>query len=110
MTTREVLLAAADHIERFGWQQRYFGTPGKPCCLLGAISVAAGNRAGGHAVNSSSADAERAADRRIMQYLRSTHRAIDLVTWNDSPGRTAEEVIAALRGAAEEAVTNPFRR
>ena len=41
MTAREVLLAAANHLERHGWQRGERGGALGPCCVLGALGVGA---------------------------------------------------------------------
>ena len=100
----EVLEAAADRIERDGWYRGDFfadpppyfnvddiariliATP-KPCCVSGALIAEVGHY-----------DTD-TAERLLMQHL--GLRWIDeLPRWNDAPGRTKEEVVAALRAAA----------
>lgn len=90
MTAREVLLKAADHIERYGWQQGGAGSPHGPCCALGAI--AAGPIVHGVSAPAAIAEAE--------DMLRDWIKRQAVSAWNDAPDRTAAEVIAALRGAA----------
>ena len=103
----EVLDAAADRIERDGWYRGDFfadpppffnvddiariliATP-KPCCVSGALIAETG-------YYETSFDS--AAETLLMQHL--GLRWIDeLPRWNDAPGRTKEEVVAALRAAA----------
>lgn len=90
MTPREVLLRAADHMEKYGWRQRRRGMRGEPCCAIGAIAAAIPDSEPDDALEMSA----RAA-------LRRHARIDDIPAWNDAPDRTAAEVIAALRGAAE---------
>lgn len=104
MTPREVLLAAADHCDETGLEQGYYWpagpryTPGDPCCLVGHVLVASGaTRLGGGipdvaacALNALNAHLEATVSRRAA-------------AWSDAPGRTAAEVAAALRAAAEVA-------
>lgn len=86
MTTKEVFAAAADVLERDGWCQgsmyradedgRIIGR-----CLLGAVRQAA---------------------KTYDDYVFAGDLLVDLLdrapsTWNDTPGRTADEVIAKLR-------------
>jgi hypothetical protein len=87
VTPREVLLKAAEHIERYGWRQRSKGAPEAPCCVIGAMEVVT--------------EDDRAAFDEARFALRG-RVGWQLVAWNDAPGRTAAEVITALRGAAEE--------
>jgi hypothetical protein len=96
VTAREVLLKAAAIIVDRGWQSRLMGVEtGGPYCLLGAFCVVGG----GHAARWME-QTDRARDA-----LRTHLRCDDLTRWNDTPGRTAAEVIAALRGAAEGAAS-----
>ena len=81
----DVLNGAADLIERRGWAQGY--SPLR-CCALTAILRAADGV--------STYDAERALKAEIAP-------ARVITWWNDEPGRTKAEVVAALRAAAENA-------
>lgn len=85
MTAQEVLLEAAEYLELYGWIQGEMGAFGGPCCIVGAtVSV--------DPLGEARAEAQLA----VRRYL-----SVDsLPLWNDAPGRTAAEVIAALRGAA----------
>jgi hypothetical protein len=86
---KQIYLDAADHIEKVGWYQ---GSMFKrdpfsesedprvlPCCVLGALQIA-GTLDASH----------------LRRYLKN----YSAVSFNDTPGRTVEEVTAALRGAA----------
>lgn len=89
MTAREVLLRAADRIERFGWVQGRAHGDGGSCCALGAISAVLG---AGFTTGLES-----------MQIVLARHLGIapcNVARWNDAPGRTASDVITALRAAA----------
>jgi len=87
----DVLNGAADLIERDGWTKgRYADEFGY--CIAGAIDVAAG-----------------CFDEQLTQEALQARRAVaDVVArnprkWNDAPGRTKAEVVAALRAAATRA-------
>ena len=96
MTPRDVLLAAADHIEAHGWVQGKWGHKGEPCCAEGAIvAVLDGN---GGIVFGELGPLSAAAKQMLRNAL---GKAIP--AWNDAPGRTAAEVVAALREAARKA-------
>lgn len=96
----DVLGLAADRIERDGWYQGSYyegyesGTnPGvalrchpQPCCVLGAISA-------------ESTEGCWLADQALLDFVGGS---ISLDRWNDAPERTQAEVVAALRGAAEQ--------
>jgi hypothetical protein len=100
----ETLYKAAEHIEMHGWHQGYFWphhdrtftfeeppyTDGDPCCAIGAIGVVEG-------VDPANVTTD------AMEALK-TFLGFDFIShvpdWNDSKGRTREEVLAALRGAA----------
>ena len=93
---KALLNLAADLIEQKGWTQGAMaldaaGTPTKALspdavcyCTLGALAKAAG----GH---------ERV-EGRLVSTLAKQLKVYSIVDWNDTPGRTKEEVIAALRG------------
>jgi len=99
----ETLYKAADHIDQNGWYQGWFwpgewvGVPpyvdGEPCCMLGAIHLVEGS------------DPERD-EPPAMQYLADhlgMRYAAAAAAWNDMSHRTKDEVLVALRGAAERA-------
>lgn len=86
----KILLAAADHIEQHGWLQHEVGQQGMPACAIGAMMFA-DNEYGGDGDFYESVKA-------VTKYLGLEHAYI--VPWNNTPGRTKEEVIAAFRGAA----------
>lgn len=94
-STAEVLEAAADEIERSGhlkgdyWQDWALWSVG-PCCAVGAIRRACGSQYDVPAVDHAVTAMERHINR-------------DVGAWNDAPERTATEVIAALRAAADKA-------
>lgn len=92
----DVLNGAADLIERDGWTQNQYRSVDGGRCLSRAI----GDCVPGHfdAAWWHSPLYEEAAD-----YLRITIGRHFLAGWNDQPGRTQAEVVAALRAAAERA-------
>lgn len=92
MTAREVLLKAAEVLERDGWRQHDAGFVGQPRCVLGAMRQACLPELPGGAF----ADAQGA----LHSFIYDRGHSCGIVVWNDSPGRTADEVIAALRAAA----------
>lgn len=78
-----VLLDAADYLEKFGWLQNEWGFGFQTArCVMGAI----GECDHGFYYN----DAK--------ERLGAT--GLELIAWNNTPGRTKEEVIARLRNAA----------
>lgn len=102
MTPSEILLKAADLIEQKGWTQGAYARSGEfevsslhreaTCyCTIGAIICATGEaRMLGRGV----VDGTKA---RLFAMI-GDH---DIVSWNDTPGRTKEEVVEALRRAAQ---------
>lgn len=83
----QVLLDAADYIEKHGWCQGNYCDPLGRVCALGALNIVScgiPNHTEGIAINAAI---------RLMWNLRITQ-------WNDHPERTKEEVIAALRKVA----------
>ena len=70
MTNREICLKAAQRLREVGWRQGAIGPEDGPHCMLGAC-------------------------RWVTRYhVAAAGEAA--IAWNDTPGRTAEEVIAAL--------------
>ena len=100
MDTHEVLDLAADIIEEQGWTQGPDGWPDNPddtgpVCIEGALTRAMGL--------DYFADCAKVVESPAMRVL-SAHLGRALIhpfEWNDQEGRTAEEVIAALREAAD---------
>ena len=112
---QQLLSRAADRLERHGWRRSaywpdsYVFAPyveGDPCCALGALVVADGiatyeaanwaltaRPALALAVDALAAEINRNADDR--------DHVVDVADWNDDPGRTATEVITAMRAAAD---------
>jgi hypothetical protein len=88
VTTSEILNGAADLIESKGWRQGLAcNSPLGLLCVGEALDEVAGDGA--------------YIDRRITSALLPYGSSV--VEWNDTPGRTKEEVIQALRAAAKEA-------
>jgi hypothetical protein len=86
MTPSQVLRKAAEVIEEFGWIQGEYGGADEGYCVDGAIQCAAHG----------------AYDRFLARSLLCGYlRASWLPLWNDAPERTKDQVIAALRAAAE---------
>lgn len=98
MSTADTLDEAADIIERNGWTQGDYHRPDGskpprdwPVDTTGALNLALGADTPSHDIQPDSS-----AEVALMRYL-----GIEYVPgWNDAEGRTVEEVIAALRGAA----------
>ena len=131
MKPSDVLESAANIILRDGWWQgSYFKIPpvtgggdlaglgftesykaseeeanrSAPCCQDGAISRAATGWAwpNGKAAFESCASAAQAA-KWMRRYTEANFEERSPIAWNDAHGRTKEDVVAALRGAAEMA-------
>ena len=101
----EVLEDAAEYIEEYGWAQvtqASTWTPGKEACVLAAINAAEGRNPelmynltrAGHAF------AKYIPTVKSVFYDESNEERI--WRWNDVPERTRDEVLTALRKAAEE--------
>ncbi len=104
-TPNEILLKAAEHMEKVGFHQGGFYKRGEdeystsrdnvlPCCARGAMEQAAYTCDGIGFV-----DAARQLLVKHLGLVEQPNRE-PIANWNDEPGRTKEEVIAALRGAA----------
>lgn len=102
--------AVADVIERNGWHQGgyYFAESGKLAgdsrvCALGAINVVVHGLPWAPMWHTAARERCGALVMAITGHIRATGQAGDtLVDWNDEPGRTAEEVIAAFRACADQ--------
>jgi hypothetical protein len=89
MTEADVLDKAAKIIEERGWcQGKEAFRSGGPTCAAVAIGIAAPVGTG----------LRGQAERFLHHWLTPTPR--NVIFWNDAPGRTADEVITALRSAA----------
>lgn len=98
------LRAAADVLERDGWTQGDYGRPSGCKCLYGGIHFAVTDGESVSDVELSREEEKRAdaAASRVMEVV-DAGGWLDLLDWNDEPGRTAAEVVAALRAAADRA-------
>jgi hypothetical protein len=95
----DVLNAAADLIERDGWVQgRYQGPCGEHCMTDALIAACQVKEEKGEEASAWWRLYGRAADA-----LETGLGTRALPGWNDAPGRTQAEVVAALRAAAERA-------
>lgn len=105
--TADILDEAANVIERNGFYQGSFCNDGPKantkvaadwaCCTYGAINIAAN---GTHPRRIS--DGGEAAYKVLVKHLGISDNVGDTVAdWSDDPDRTAEQVIAALRGAGQ---------
>lgn len=125
MKASEVLESAANIILRDGWNQNaYFLNPdistltpdqcgaavdeanqSAPCCQEGAICRAGTGWAfyGGKATTYDQRLAVRRATSWMERYVYANYQQRSPIAWNDLPSTTKEEVVAALRGAAEMA-------
>lgn len=86
----EVLNGAADLIERDGWCQ---GTPPESGPVCAGVAITRAARRG----------AVRLTERAVFQLGEVIGQQWSVIPWNDAPGRTAAEVVGALRAAAERA-------
>ncbi len=95
-TAGEILLAAADIIERDGWCRHRLQDPLGRMCLYGAIIRAANER------NRCSAFPEGFGIKRLEKYLFAgdKHPALNIADWNDQVCNSKEEAVQALRRAA----------
>jgi len=94
MTAEEVLAKAADIVEQ-GWCQHQLQDLKGNYCVLGALMVASGQ-----GIGCLSDPAYLGAYRAALKELGGEEwRKVDLVHWNNTPGRTPEEVSSTLRNA-----------
>lgn len=93
---RQHLLAAAECLRVWGWCQGT-GKIGNRRCVQNAISYVVG-AINIVEMNAKPITAYHEANKKLGSYLGILGESTD--SWNDQPGRTVEEVIAALEGAA----------
>lgn len=95
-----ILWRAAEILQTAGWLQGAGPDPWGPCCAAQAICRAAGGLGlGGEPV---AVDTE--CYLHVLRYINSDPlkaRFTFLSSWNDLPGRTADEVIRTLKEAAQ---------
>lgn len=89
MTVADVLNGAADLIERDGWCQNTSHGAGGTRCAVAAIRDARPLPVGVYTG--------------ALEWFERTLGCPSAALWNDAPGRTKTEVVAALRAAAERA-------
>ena len=116
--TSEILNKAADLIEERGWVQGTgWGRDTAALCLEGGIAAAAGIvRTLGNGFIYQGCPAYDAVCSYLNRHPRPRQYPVldSLWDWNDTPGRTAEEVIEVLRAAAlieqaRETATEPVK-
>ena len=92
-TDADILLNAARIIEEFGWCQGTWTDGAGHLCLEGAVRVALGDRPN----STKFTDAFT-----FVRVLGRVERVVGTrpARWNDTPGRTQAQVVAALRAAA----------
>ncbi len=89
---RQMLLDAADLLERDGWCQGAYQDDDGHHCALGALDAVFGSKTSFKAIDWS-------AYARVNERLQDAV-GLQIVHWNDAKGRTAEEVISTLRKIA----------
>ena len=82
-----VLSEAAELIRRHGWVQRKSGSIGEGFCLIGAVINVTRDKHQCFLAN---------------EALIRASGTISIVTWNDTEGRTKEEVLELLERAARD--------
>ena len=103
MTISDVLSRAADAIQERGHCKGNFVDAAGNLCVAGALYLAAGLPVVGIAKPRDGWDAAKSyadADEAAAAFRRYVGSSV--YTWNDQPERTKEEVVAALRAAAEQ--------
>jgi hypothetical protein len=96
VTPRDALLEAARVLMEDRWCQGELHSPDGEHCVAGALGQA-------HYRLRSSFGALDTACTRMRVVIRSEYGTASFPRWNDAPERTAEDVILALKRAAEEA-------
>jgi hypothetical protein len=107
------LRAAADVLERMGWTRDAYVNPDGRCCAVGALAKALepdfGPRADIEDLAADQYHRAKAAAQALLPLVDPRRREpaifweAPITAWNDRDERTADEVIAALRAAADRA-------
>lgn len=109
---QNILLGAADLLEREGWTQEIYGRYGDSKCAVGALIAAAGTqvRTGDNVIRLGPEDSDSAFDEAVIalnhtiyKRFRSNHldEALDFIyNWNDVVSRRGSHVVRKLREAA----------
>lgn len=98
-TTAEILREAAEYIGEHGWIQGQLSNPDGKVCAIGAINRAAKSDAVADTYDAIEAlwnYLELPSGEQLGSGLHPVAR------WNDAPGRSAEDVILAMKCAAKE--------
>lgn len=108
MNTREILLRAADLIEKRGLHKGWYVGPGGCLCTAGALFAALGiepkpEPERGPWPGQTEALMTQAHDTWSVfsRFLATRGIRVGVPVWNDAESRTADEVVAKLREAAE---------
>jgi hypothetical protein len=98
------LRAAAEVLRRDGWMQDDNGSCDGPKCLAGAVNYVVTGALSVDEFPEEDEEQEARADAamRVVADLVGENYVF-IARWNDAPGRTADEVIAALEAAADAA-------
>lgn len=102
-----VLSRAADLLEEHGWVQRQYGDPVIGFCLVGAIDWVTFGQTDIPPSGVEIFEIEARLFRSINLDSGSLRDRNALTGWNDTWGRTKDEVVAALREAAKEGRSDP---
>lgn len=82
MTTVTILKTAREHIQKYGWTQGEYGRLTGPCCIAGSVFVT-------HPTMSLNLN-------KPFVFLQKAIGADSIPAWNDTSGRTVEEVLAVF--------------
>ena len=93
-TPAGLLREAANLIEAHGWLQGGYGSKHIGLCAVGAIRCAAGALGPDHPAFLNAIDA--------LTWATGLPRTYNIPDWNDAASRTKDEVVDALRRAAEQ--------
>lgn len=94
ITAAEILRRAAARLVSNGWQQHGFGYPEGPTCAGGAINYTC------DAFRHKKGWRDEIEDEALRALRRRTK--LRIVDWNDTPGRTRDEIVLTLTAAASD--------
>lgn len=106
MTEKELLIKAAEYIQKHGWLKEDLGKINGPVCMLGALRCAAGFDPEEPIDDVDYGKSYWALPPNTVVYLNAVNRleaelSSPIPNWNDSPNTTVEDVINRLLKLAE---------
>lgn len=101
ISVKQILLDAAERLETHGWTQGVSQDKDGRCCAVGAISAVIYKNYDNFLGYTTNPKHHTAIIQEVFKPIHAILGEYMIIPWNDTPGRTADEVIAMIRKAAE---------